>query len=90
MHLSVTDIAHRLGYTPEHLTRLFKKERSEPPSKLFLTLKLQQACILLNESDLSIREIAKLVGFSNLPHFYKVFNNKYNTSPTAYRNAHLK
>jgi AraC-like DNA-binding protein len=85
MSLTIKDIAKDLGYTPEHLTRLFKKENAGSPSQVFLGLKMSHAKLLLMQTDLSVAEIAKTIGMESLPHFYRIFKKFFGTTPSAIR-----
>ena len=71
MCLPIKEIAKQIGYTPEHLTRLFQKENMGSPSQIFLDLKMNHAKLLLQQTDLTIEEIAENVGMRSLPHFYQ-------------------
>ena len=85
MCLSIKEIANQIGYTPEHLTRLFKQEIGDTPSNYYLNLKMQHAKILLNQTDCSVQFIASTIGMSSLRHFYRVFKEYYHISPISMR-----
>ena len=85
MHLTVKEISKELGYTPEHLTRLFKKENASSPSQVFLDLKMAHARLLLIQTDLTVDEIAKTIGIDSIPHFYRIFKKFFNKTPNAVR-----
>lgn len=85
MHLTIKEIAKQIGYTPEHLIRLFQKENVGSPSQIFLELKMSHAKLLLKQTDLPIEEIAASIGISSLPHFYRVFKQFFNSTPSAMR-----
>ncbi len=87
MSLSIKDIAGKVGYTPEHFSRIFKKEYSISPQKLFFDIRMQQVKLLLWQTDMSIEEIARSVGINSLPYFYKAFRNYYRTTPAAMRES---
>ena len=50
-----------------------------------LSVRLHKAKYLLNESDLSIAEIADKVGFSSAAYFSTVFKNKFLVTPKEFR-----
>lgn len=85
MHLTIKEIAKQIGYTPEHLTRLFQKENYGSPSQIFLELKMTHAKLLLQQTDLSVEEIANAIGMKSLPHFYRIFKEFFQTTPNAMR-----
>ncbi len=87
MNLSVQEIAAKVGYTAEHFSRLFNKEYNVSPHKFFFDIKMQHAKMLLQQTDIGIKEIARSVGIKSLPHFYKVFKNYFDTTPMAIRKS---
>ena len=46
---------------------------------------MAQAALLLRESVLPITEVAAQSGFSNMTHFYKLFDRKFHMTPGEYR-----
>lgn len=87
MNLSIKEIAAKVGYTPEHFSRLFNKEYSVSPQKLFFDIKMQHVKLLLLQTDIGIEEIARSVGINSLPYFYKSFKNYYKTTPGEMRES---
>ncbi len=85
MHLTIKEISKEIGYTPEHLTRLFQKENIGSPSQVFLELKMTHARLLLIQTDSTVEEIAKTIGIESLPHFYRIFKKFFNKTPNAIR-----
>lgn len=81
------EIATRVGYTPEHFSRLFNKKYHVSPQKLFFDVKMQHVKLLLQQTDVGIEEIARSVGINSLPYFYKVFKNYYHTTPSEMRKS---
>lgn len=69
----------------EHLTRSLKKYYGVTPSELVTELRLNHASNLLLTSNLSVTDICFDCGFENLSWFYKVFQKKFQTTPTLYR-----
>ena len=51
--------------------------------------RLNTACGLLKHSQKSVSEICYLVGFSDLPHFIRVFTKEKGVSPGKYRKDNL-
>jgi AraC family transcriptional regulator, exoenzyme S synthesis regulatory protein ExsA len=67
----------------------FKREFNEifkiPPGRWLIQKRLDYASTLLHTSKKSVNEIAFESGFENTTHFSRVFKNKFNVSPLAYR-----
>ena len=49
-------------------------------------VRVQNAKVLLTETNISLREIAASVGIGDPFYFYKIFKNITGISPSAYRN----
>lgn len=83
--LSIEDLIKNMNYSHCHIIRLFKKETGTTPSQYFLKLKLNYARSLLETTNMSVLDIASIVGFSSLGHFTEVFKNQYSLPPANYR-----
>ena len=85
--LNLNQMAGRYGLSYVHFARRFKADAGIPPSVYLTRLRLRQACRLLEESTLPIREIAPLCGFSNEYYFSNFFREHTGTPPGEYRSA---
>jgi YesN/AraC family two-component response regulator len=86
MNLTIKEISRQIGYTPEHLTRLFQKANIGTPHHVFISLKMKHAAILLQETEMSIVDISYAVGIFSLPYFYQTFKKYHGKTPFAMRN----
>lgn len=82
---SVEDLAARLGVGARHLTRLFERHVGASPLQTAKTLRLQRAKRLLNETELSMAEVARRAGFGSVRHFNAAFAGLYGRPPSALR-----
>jgi len=78
-------LADRLGVGPRHLSRLFRQHLGASPAQVGRTLRIQRAKRLLNETDLSIEEIARAAGFSSARRMSATFSDLYGRPPSALR-----
>lgn len=83
------DIAVELDVSRAHFFRIFKEHTGLTPYQYHLELKLNRARRMLRNSDLSVKHIARVLGFSNVYHFSKLFKNKVGLSPTPWRHRGL-
>lgn len=84
IHLS--DLAKRCSISPEHLSRLFKKETGFGISEYLSMIRLQHAKHLLRSSpDLCVAEIADLCGYNDSNYFSEQFKRNCGVSPRAFR-----
>lgn len=82
---SVETLASRLEVTPRHLSRLFRQHLGAPPVAIAQTRRLLFAKKLINETDLSMADIAFSAGFGSVRRFNAVFLATYDRQPTALR-----
>lgn len=78
-------------YVSKHyLSHIFKEQTGTSPIKYLTQKRIEKACTLLEESDMSIKEISKTVGYDNPLYFSQVFKNVINVSPQEYRSNYKK
>ena len=68
--------------------RVFKKEEGVTILQYINELKEQRAKELLCQSDMSIKEIAEVLGFNGSIQFNRFFRSKAGQSPQVYRDSH--
>ena len=85
---NVGQLADCLGVGARHLTRLFAKHVGTSPNRAAQTFRIQRAKRLLDETDLSMVEIAYASGFRSLRRFNTVFLDLYGRSPSHIRRSH--
>lgn len=79
------DFAAHAGYSPAYLRRYFKQEYKISPVQYRLRFRIETACRLLRETDLTIQEIARQTVFRNLRNFYRAFQERKGMTPQTYR-----
>ena len=82
----VDDFASEMGLSSVVLNRKFKMIIGETPSVFIRNHRLRKAAMMLKTTDLSVSEIAYLVGFSQAHYFIKCFKELYGDTPKNYRN----
>jgi len=82
---SVDDLAGHLGIGPRHLHRLFVQHVGASPVTVAQTRRLQFAKTLLDETDLTITQIAMASGFGSLRRFNDAFRATYARAPREMR-----
>lgn len=81
----VEDIVKMSGYSHGHLVKLFKKLTNKTLTEYFTKNKMDYACFLLKNKDLSILDISGIIGYDSLSHFIQIFKKYYNITPKQYR-----
>ncbi|MGW2723950.1 helix-turn-helix domain-containing protein [Streptomyces sp. NPDC001492] len=85
--LSVPDVAHAVGVSHTHLTRVFRAETGHTVVSYIRHRRLQRARHLLLSSTLSVTAIAAAVGIADLQAFNKACRRELGASPRAIRRS---
>ncbi|MBB3126675.1 two-component system response regulator YesN [Paenibacillus rhizosphaerae] len=83
--LNLSDMAARFNYHPSYFSELFKKRVGRTFIQYLTDVRMTQAIRLLEETQLSLWDIAELTGFSNASYFSSKFKKVYGVSPSDYR-----
>ena len=83
--INVEDYALSRGMSASNFYRVFKQISGSTPLQYILKLRLSNAQNLLENSNLSIAEIASAVGYENPLYFSRLFNKHIGVSPSEYR-----
>jgi AraC-like DNA-binding protein len=83
--LGVKEIANEVGMSREHFTRIFVEEMRQPPAAFLRQLRVDEASLLLRETELPLREIALRSGFYSARHLMRTFQRVHRIAPAAYR-----
>ncbi len=82
-------LAARLGISKEYLIKIFKAETGFTPMSWLRNVKHEAAIHYLNNTKLSMKEIAACLGYSSQYHFSRNFKEESGQSPTEYRVRYL-
>ncbi len=84
---SVDFYAKKLFITPKYLSEVTKEITGKTASSIIAEMVIMEAKSLLNNSSLSVVEIANFLHFSDMSFFGKYFKRYTSQSPSAYRKA---
>ena len=82
--VTLKDIAKHFSYHPNYISTLLHREIGKSFSEILLEQRMERAAMLLKGTDLSVEEIAAMLGYSNSSNFYKAFREFYQCSPRDY------
>lgn len=86
--ITMDDLAQFCKYSKSHLQHLFRKQYGTTITAYLEALRMEKARTLLQNSELSIQQIAHRVGYRDPNYFTAVFSKSHGTSPTAFRQRH--
>ena len=80
--LSVQTIGEELSYSAKYISAIFKKHYNILLKSYLNTIRIQNACALIEKEHYCVKEIAFLCGFGDPLYFSKIFKQKLGISPT--------
>lgn len=83
--VTLAETAAHFGYTPGYLSARMKRELGQSFSEFRQSFCMAQAALLLRESELPVTEVASQSGFTNMTHFYRLFDRAFHQTPADYR-----
>ncbi|MDD2217012.1 MAG: Ada metal-binding domain-containing protein [Eubacteriales bacterium] len=86
----LNDELRALGVSERRMAEIFKQKYGVTPSEYVNSLRLEEAQLLLVETNDDIIDISYSVGFTGLSSFYRFFKNRTGFSPALYRKEHKR
>ncbi|WZL73019.1 helix-turn-helix domain-containing protein [Clostridiaceae bacterium 35-E11] len=83
--LKLEEVAEVCNLSQYHFSRLFKNFYGKTFVQYLTELRMDKACKLLKETDLTITEITEKVGYKEIGYFSRIFKKNIGISPKQYR-----
>ncbi len=87
--IAVKDVIAHMGRSRTDLEQRFRVGLKSSIRREILRLRLARVSSLLRDTDLTIADIAQRSGFSSAAHLCRLFQKRYDMSPTEYRRSDL-
>ena len=85
--LTLDQLANKAHINKYYLAHIFKQEYGVSPINYMITRRIVESKYLLAETDLSLSQIAQLLGFSSPSYFSQAFRKTQGISPADYRKS---
>jgi AraC-like DNA-binding protein len=85
--LTLDQLAQEAHMNKYYLSHAFKREYGVSPINYMISRRIEESKYLLAETDLSMSQIAQLLGFCSLSYFSQVFRRSQNISPMEFRQS---
>ncbi len=82
---SLAEVASHAGLSPSYFSSLFKKEMGRNFSSYLLHIKVENASILLKNSNLPLSDISAELGFESQSYFSRIFKRETGLTPREFR-----
>lgn len=86
--ITLESLADHVGFSPNYVSKLFRSITGTTFTDYITDLKMQQACLLLQEGRHHVQEIAVQLGYASTSHFINVFKRKIGCTPKQYQKQH--
>ncbi|MDD5704418.1 MAG: helix-turn-helix transcriptional regulator [Kiritimatiellae bacterium] len=83
--IRLAELARHAGLSASHFCVRFRQWFGASPIDYLIRHRLHQAAYLLQDRNLSVKEVAARVGYGDLFYFSKLFKKHYGVSPRGYR-----
>lgn len=83
--ISLTDLAKTVDLSPQYICRIFKECMNMRPFEHLTKKRIYEAKNLLLDTELSISDVSRAVGYNDCSYFCAVFKKQENVSPAEYR-----
>ena len=87
--ISLEEVADIANFTVNSFCRYFKKRTRKSYISFLTEVRINQACKLLVQNELSVSDISENVGFLNLSNFNRLFKKMIGVSPTEFRRKNV-
>lgn len=83
--ISIESVADYIGIERTHLSKSFHRAFGQSPMKYVQQLRMNEAVLLMKQTDYKLSEIALSVGYPDLFSFSKAFKKQMGIAPAIYR-----
>jgi AraC-like DNA-binding protein/mannose-6-phosphate isomerase-like protein (cupin superfamily) len=84
---TLSSTAEHFHFHPNYLNSIIKKFKGSSFTSVLQDAKFKKASFLLKNSDITVVEVAKIIGYENISFFYKKFKEHYGCNPAKYRKS---
>jgi AraC-like DNA-binding protein len=89
-YITINELSELVNVTPQYLCKMFKRHLNLRPFQYIAMKRIQHAKKLLSDNNMSVNEIANLVGYNDCSYFCAIFKKYEMISPSEFRGLKLK
>jgi AraC family transcriptional regulator len=84
-NITLSEVSALVELTPRYFCAAFKEATGRPPHQFQIERRVERAKALLRDPDLSLTDVARLVGFNSRSHLSDYFHRIAGVTPARYR-----
>ena len=85
--VTIAELSKQHFMCESKLREIFRKHYGITIYQYMLNRRMEHACELLSAPDARVKDIAGLVGYSNISHFSDAFRKKFGCTPSEYKSS---
>ena len=83
-HVTLSMLSAAFGYHPAYISSQLSEKTGKTFSQILLSQRMERSVFLMRNTDLSIEEIAPMLGYSDKSNFHKAFREYYGQTPRQF------
>jgi len=83
--INIAKLAEAVNISLSTLNRMFRRNYGKSAERYWIDMKMQRAALQLTSSQLSVKEVAQRVGYTDQLHFSHCFKRFFGQSPLKFR-----
>lgn len=87
--VTLSVLAENFGLSEGYMSRYIRREAGMPFNVLLKRMRIEEAAVMLKNSECSIEDVAYTVGYSDVSRFYRNFKERYGVTPAHFRKIGL-
>jgi two-component system response regulator YesN len=87
--ISLDEVSKEVDISPYYFSKLFKEETGENFIEYLTNMRIKRAKELLNDTDMSMKEICCRIGYSDPNYFSRIFKKNLGVTPTEYKEGRI-
>jgi AraC-like DNA-binding protein len=84
-NINLSNISEQIGISTSRLNDIFKTYTSMTPYQFYIHIKIHKAEGLLEQENISVKEVALKMGFEDQYYFSRLFKNKTGIAPSVWK-----
>lgn len=85
VNLSLNVVAEHFQISERSVNRILKNSVGKTYKNYLDSLRLEEACLLLAETEIEVKEIVRLVGYFDVSSFIRLFKQNFGMTPSEYK-----